>query len=303
MNISKVTVCVIGGASVDIFGVADKKINAYDSNPGRVNYSFGGVGHNIANNLSKLGIKVELLCALGKDENAKRLEENCRKENIGLNHCYLSDLPSATYLCINQPDGDIYTAIADMKIHEAMDIEYLAKQLDFINSCSIAVIDTNLSPAVYDFLFANLTCDIYVDPVSVAKAAKVKKHLDKIKVIKPNYPEAKTILDLELPPTDLAREFIKAGVKEVYLTLGADGALAVNENENCQFPIFPGNTVNTTGCGDAFLAGVIYGALKEEDLTVKTKYGLAAASICSRSTETVSEILNEEKLLKLVKGK
>ena len=300
MNDSKIQVCVIGGASVDIFGIADKKINVFDSNPGKVTYSFGGVGHNIANNLSKLGISVELLCGLGKDMNAKRIMENCRQENIGLNHCYFSELPSATYLCINQPDGDIYAAVADMKIHENISVDYLNEELAFINSCAIAVIDTNLSQEACDFLFENLTCAIYVDPVSVAKAAKVKNYLSEIAVIKPNYPEAKTILNKELPPTALAAEFIRSGVKEVYLTLGAEGAIGVNYKESCQFPVFPGNTLNTTGCGDAFLAGVIYGALKGKDLVTKTNYGLAAAGICSRSLDTVSELLNEEELLKLV---
>jgi len=300
MNVAKVPVCVIGGASVDIFGVADAKINAGDSNPGRVNYSYGGVGHNIANNLSKLQIKVELLCGLGRDDNGQRLQENCRKENIGLNHCFFSDLPSASYLCINQADGDIYVAVADMKIHENIDVEYLAEKLDFINSCKIAVIDTNLSKEACDFLFENLSCDIYVDPVSTAKAAKVKNYLSKIKVLKPNYPEAKTILALDLPPEELAHRFIEAGVGEVYLTLGARGAIACNSEASHSLPIFPGNTRNTTGCGDAFLAGVIYGALKEVDLATKIKYGLAAAGISGASRETVSPNLSEEELLKLV---
>ena len=41
-------VVVLGGANIDIVGQSDKEILEYDSNPGKIRISCGGVGRNIA---------------------------------------------------------------------------------------------------------------------------------------------------------------------------------------------------------------------------------------------------------------
>ena len=46
---------VVGGVNVDIGGIAFSPLVAADSNPGTVKISLGGVGRNIAHNLSLLG--------------------------------------------------------------------------------------------------------------------------------------------------------------------------------------------------------------------------------------------------------
>ena len=300
MNEQKTQVCVIGGAGVDIFGTSAQPIIPEDSNPGTISFSFGGVGRNIANNLSKLNIAVELICALGNDDNGDKLSENCRTENIGLRHCLRCGLPTASYLCVNDAKGNIYAAVAAMAINEAVTVDFLRTKLEFINSCQLVVIDTNLSQEACDFLLNEVKTAIYVDPVSCAKAVKLKRHLAKIAVIKPNYPEISVLLGEELPLAEAGKQLLATGIKEVYLTLGAAGVLAGSSACQYKLGVYPGAIVNTTGCGDAFLAGVIYGALKNKDLLTKAKYGLAAANICSRSPGAVSELLNERELLRLV---
>ena len=45
---------VIGGANVDIMGIADQALRPQDSNPGTIRTTLGGVGRNIAENLARL---------------------------------------------------------------------------------------------------------------------------------------------------------------------------------------------------------------------------------------------------------
>jgi len=294
-------VCVIGGASIDIFGSSTSRIIPEDSNIGTITYCFGGVGRNIANNLSKLGIDVELICVLGNDDNAKRIIEHCKQENIGLNHYLKVDKPSASYLSINQPEGDIYVAIADMSINDCLTKDFLNKHLEFINSCKVIVLDTNLSTETFEYMLSKITTTIYVDPVSGKKAMKLPNDLTKVTAIKPNLLEAKTILKKDGKKQELVNGLLDKGIKEVYLTLGSEGVISSNKEECLKVANYPGNIVNTTGCGDAFLAGIIYGELKEVDLLRKTQFGLAAASICCRSLGSISEYLNEEELIKIVR--
>ena len=61
---------VLGGVNVDIGGQSAAPLVAHDSNPGSVTVSLGGVGRNIAHNMSLLGVDVRFLTAFGDDLHA-----------------------------------------------------------------------------------------------------------------------------------------------------------------------------------------------------------------------------------------
>ena len=60
---------VVGGVNVDICGRSFHPLVESDSNPGRVSTGLGGVGRNIAHNMSLMGVDVRLLTAFGDDPN------------------------------------------------------------------------------------------------------------------------------------------------------------------------------------------------------------------------------------------
>ena len=70
-------VAVVGGVNIDIGGRPFSPLVPRDSNPGRVTVSLGGVGRNIAHNLSLLGAEVQLLTAFGDDVYAMQIEAGC----------------------------------------------------------------------------------------------------------------------------------------------------------------------------------------------------------------------------------
>ena len=62
--------------------------------------------------------------------------------------------------------------------------------------------------------------------------------------------------------TDLAegcRRLLDVGAGQLAVTCGADGALVVDREGSQQVPAFDVDVVDTTGCGDAFSAGFVYG--------------------------------------------
>ena len=75
------------------------------------------------------------------------------------------------------------------------------------------------------------------------------------------------------------------GCAIVGATLGARGALVYCEGEFIESPAFavPGGCRDTTGAGDAFHAGFIYGMLGGEDLEMCVKLGNAVAALKCRS--------------------
>ena len=70
---------VVGGANVDVLARSFNEIVPADSNPGHVSYSFGGVAHNIACNLAKMGCYVDFVTALSNDAFGKQVK---KKENL-----------------------------------------------------------------------------------------------------------------------------------------------------------------------------------------------------------------------------
>lgn len=58
---------------------------------------------------------------------------------------------------------------------------------------------------------------------------------------------------------DGCRRLLDAGAGLLAVTCGADGALVVDREGRQQVPAFAVDVVDTTGCGDAFSAGFVYG--------------------------------------------
>jgi sugar/nucleoside kinase (ribokinase family) len=75
------------------------------------------------------------------------------------------------------------------------------------------------------------------------------------------------------------------GCPVVGATLGARGALVLCNGEFFESPAFevPGGCRDTTGAGDAFHAGFIYGMLREDELEMCLRFGNALAALKCRS--------------------
>ena len=71
------------------------------------------------------------------------------------------------------------------------------------------------------------------------------------------------------------------GCALVGMTKGVDGAIVLCEDRFIENPAYsaPGGCRDTTGAGDAFHAGFMFGLLKEEDVETSLKYGNAVAAM------------------------
>lgn len=86
-------------------------------------------------------------------------------------------------------------------------------------------------------------------------------------------------LGWELSPEALFREREKLGVKVLTITLGARGSITAPSQGDCfETPAFKVDAVDTTGAGDVFHGGYVYGLLKgwRLDKTVTFASALAA---------------------------
>jgi ribokinase len=83
-------------------------------------------------------------------------------------------------------------------------------------------------------------------------------------------------------PLDACRRLAQLGPNVVGVTLGARGYVALVDGRVIEKPAYPVEAVDTTGCGDAFHAGLTYGIIKGWDMDKTLDFGAWAAAMVSR---------------------
>ena len=295
-------IVVAGGVNVDIGARSERRLMAKDSNPGYVHTSIGGVGHNIARNLRQLGAEVELLTALGGDGFAQSIRESCARLGIGLDHALCAeDAMTSTYVYISDERGDMALAVSDMAVCERLTPDYFEARLGELNGAALVVADTNLPEASLAYLAEHLSVPLFIDPVSVSKAEKLRSILPRIHTLKPNAAEAELLSGVPVVERNsarrAARRLIDLGVERVFLSLGKEGFLAAAEDETVWEPAPEAKVVDTTGAGDALMAAIVWSWLRGENLSRTASFGAAAAAITIDSAETISPALSAEAVL------
>jgi ribokinase len=83
-------------------------------------------------------------------------------------------------------------------------------------------------------------------------------------------------------PLDACQRLAELGPKVVGVTLGARGYVALAEGSVIERPAHPVEALDTTGCGDAFHAGITYGVVNQWDIEKNLDFGAWAAAMVSR---------------------
>ena len=299
-------VVVVGGVNVDIGGHSFSPLVQADSNPGRVSMSLGGVGRNIAHNISLLGMDVRLLTAYGDDLNGERVAASCSELGIDMSRALrVHGGTTSTYLYLTDDKGEMALAVSDMEICKQITPQYLAANLQVLQNAQVVIADCNIPKESLRYLADNLTVPLFVDPVSTVKAEKLRPILDKIHTLKPNRLEAELLSGVKIETEeDVARaadKLLEMGVHRLFISLGGDGVLAAMGQEKLWLSNLPGNMVNTTGCGDAFTAALVWAYLEGSSLKETALAGLAAGSIAMESNETINPAMSEEALKERMK--
>ena len=295
-------VTVVGGVNMDIGGTSAGPLVAQDSNPGAVRMSLGGVGRNIAHNMSLLGLDVRLLTVFGDDLNAQKITASCTELGIDASHSPI--IPggrTSTYLFINDEHGDMALAVSDMDIYRHLTPQVLSGRQKLLAASQVIVLDTNIPEESIQYLAQTMSVPIFADPVSTAKAGKLRSVLGRLHTLKPNRLEAELLSGVAITDeTSLHRAadaLLETGLQRVFISLGADGVLAADHTEHLLLPVLPAQMTNTTGCGDAFMAAITWAYLRGLSLEDTARVGLAASAIAMEGTETINPALSEDALL------
>ncbi len=279
-------IVVVGGANLDVTAGADGSLSAGDSTPGLVGYSAGGVARNVAENLARLGHTVGLVSLVGDDAFGRTVIGASEAAGVDTSHVQaLAGFRTATYVSVHGPQGDMALAVNDMTILEQLTPRRLEPRAGLLRTAQAVVLDANLSPDVLAYLFGlHGLPPIVVDGVSVAKCVRLVPWLARIALLKVNRMEAQALLGQSVASAADARAAAHAlqsrGPQRVVVSLGEQGLVWCDASGRCGvLPARAVKVVNTSGAGDALLAGLVHGYLEKSDLEASARFGNACAAM------------------------
>jgi ribokinase len=213
--------------------------------------SAGGSAANTIVGLSRLKLRTGFIGNVASDHEGKFLLEDFSNEGV--------DTKSITI--VDEGRSGVVMGFIDIKGDRALYVDPGVNNL-------IEFQDINLE-------YANSTEFLHLSSFVGEQPLKAqKKLLDKV----PNAIETK-ILTAE-NYEEGAKTFIKIGAEIVAIKLGDKGCYVTNGKENHLVEPYKVSVVDTTGAGDAFCAGFLYGLIKGKDLYECGKLGNFVASRC-----------------------
>ncbi|PVD31867.1 hypothetical protein C0Q70_07291 [Pomacea canaliculata] len=314
---------VVGGAVLDFCAkVEENEIKMSGATyPGKLYQSFGGVGYNIANCMSRLGSKPLFVSAIGNDIHASSLlSYSTHMDMSGV--IQLKGYSTPTYCPVLTQSGQLLFGIGDMEIHSQFTPDMLKKFQDAIASAPLVCLDGNFSATLIEQvcqLCENEGTPVWFDPTDVHKATKLfQTHAwKKLTYISPNFSEACHIwsaLTGKTPelPADLSEDAVVKTAAQfcrdllqhipvIIITLGRYGLLLAERHASFQslklYPPSPPDSLtevlSESGAGDCLNGTMIHFIIQGYGLDFCVKAGLMAAQHSLRSYDAVPISINE----------
>lgn len=285
-------VLVVGASNVDYVALSNNKLIRKDSNIGKLNITFGGVGRNIVENLAILEDDVSFITFLGNDSFGKELRKDLESINVKIYSPNKKERTSS-YLAVLDSNGDMDVAICDTEIIDKSTVEDIKPFDDVISEFTSIVLDANINDKIIDHIFKEYSDKkILVEAVSANKVKRYEKYLDKIYLFKSNVLEAKHLLNLyDAEPMLLAKRLMERGVKNVVITDGGKPVI-IGENNEVVFvtPKPIEKIISASGAGDSLFAGLIHGLINGASLVESVAFGIKV----SQMTLLVEESVNKD---------
>ncbi len=302
---NKPVVCV-GAALIDeSFSLLENPLQG-TSNPATYYHSAGGVARNIAYHLALLGHAVELISHFGLDTDGQWLMEQCTLSGISISHSLKNNLPTGRFAALLSPTGELFIGAAASELESEITPSFLSEKISLLQSASVLLVECNLSCDSLDWIIEfsrkeKIPC--IIEPVSVPKAKRLMNvNLQNILLVTPNQDElvALNSTQLEKSEEELIGELLQRGVQNVWIKNGKAGSRFYSAMSMYELSAPTVKVADTTGAGDAALAGWIHGWLLKKNSADCLRYGHAMASIILKVKGTVYKNLNADLLEKTI---
>jgi sugar/nucleoside kinase (ribokinase family) len=268
----------------------------------------GGCAANVAIDLTKQGIAVDLAGCVGRDGAADALLKTFARHDVGASKVVRVEQYPTSRTIILLIEGQDRRYLHVIGANRAFAIEQISHQ--WLASLKVFYLGGLFALPGIDFakLAALLTfcreanvktvVDVVV-PHGQAGMGQLKPLLPLIDLFLPNDDEARAFTGLA-DPFDQLRSFKEAGANTVIVTRGGLGSVAIRDGKIWSCGAYSMDVVDPSGSGDAFTSGAIRSLLQGWDLPRTLRYASAVGASATRAAGTTDSVFSADAAEKFV---
>jgi len=274
----------VGDVNVDVVSAKIKKMPERDSQVlvSGVGMSSGGCAANFAKAYAAFGGRARLIGKVGDDSFGKFVREELKGVDLRLSRGTRTGVTmgitfsddSRTFLTYPGANSELTIKDVDLRLIEGKCLHVASFFLQGLRGNTKRLIDHAHKKRML------VSFDTGWDPAGWSKADKalVKSVLEGVDIFFPNLREGEAITGVK-GEKNVGQKLLDLGPKIVVLKNGKHGAYAASQNEFIFIPAYKVKAVDTTGAGDVFDAGFVFGRLRGWGLEKSGKFASAAAAL------------------------
>ncbi len=275
----------------------------------RIELAIGGSAANVAVDLAKLDLRVGIAALIGEDWLGHFARDALQRDGVHCDHLETTACAQTSSTLIVNVQGEDRRFIHAVGANAEFTGESLTREA--LRECRILCIggfalNPKLSGAnirrafqIARELGVTTVLDVVIsDPVPAWEMLQLV--LPETDLFLPNQDEGRMLLGID-DPREQARRFSAAGAKTVIVTQGSKGSILFDGHQMWEAAAFPVEQVDGTGGGDAFVAGYVYGLLKNASPTECLAYGAAMGASCVRAAGATTSVFRREELEEYVR--
>ena len=266
----------------------------------------GGCALNTASALAKLGLKTAVVGKVGDDALGDFVASLLRERGVdGSGLLRDPDVPTSATVVLVDGTGErtfLHVPGANGALRaEELDaaLLYSGRALHVAGSLVMSALD---GEPTAEILRGARTRGLLTSLDTVFDATgrweRVLPSLPHLDLFTPGLAEARALTGEDDPPRIAAR-LRERGVREVALTMGAEGVYVAGEGFEGRLEAVPVRAVDGTGSGDAFAAGLLYGKLAGWPFERAARFANAAGALATTALGATEGVLGVEETLAL----
>lgn len=288
--------------SAQVWCLGDAVVDLLPEEPGKLRQCPGGAPANVAVGVARLGGKSGFIGRVGDDPFGRFMRQTLAEERVQVEFMTLDEQRRTSTVVVAldaggersftfmvRPSADLFLQAQDLPVFQAG---------EWLHSCSIAL---SAEPSRSTTLAAmqqiraaggfvsfdpNIRADLWTDETLLRDClAQALQLADVVKLSEEELAFISGTAEMETAIRQLAARF---AIKLLLVTQGKNGVQAWHHGELNHYPCLPVVSVDTTGAGDAFVAGLLWGlaqhGLPDDEPQLAAR--LASAQICGALATT-----------------
>lgn len=300
----KPKVAVIGTTFMDCKGFSKQQYDPLGRNLGHIRFYHGGVGRNVVENLAYLGLSAYFVSTV--DNSALGQEVINRLLRTKVNTDYLTQVAEkgmGMWLAILDQKGDLAGSISQMPDLKLLEKHIFEQGPQIMETCSHVVLELDLNQNI-SYQVLKIAKDygkpVYGIPGNLEVVLSNPELLLFTDCFICNEIEAAKLFGKEILGQDIAaiqgelKTFVSnAKMKAMVVTLGDRGAVYYDHQtgEIGYQPALPTRVVDSSGAGDAFFSGTVWGLTNNRPLSESVVYGTKVASWTIQVEENTCSVI------------